>query len=136
MDKKSTPLTPKEIYQTIKEKPYRDGEALILDYVKATCIRFYVWENEQISACPKLADGFAEQVVDDFFYRSTNTVMPIIKTSKIRHIMNKPTHGGPRKGAGRKPGKKAYKNTKPKPTKVMRIPKSKVAAVIKLIKGN
>jgi hypothetical protein len=36
--------------------------------------------------------------------------------------MKKPTHGGPRKGAGRKPGKKAYVNTKPNPTKVMRVP--------------
>jgi hypothetical protein len=25
-------MTPKEIYQTIKEKPYRDGEALITAY--------------------------------------------------------------------------------------------------------
>jgi hypothetical protein len=34
----------------------------------------------------------------------------------------KKTHGGKRKGAGRKPGKKAYKNVAPKPTKVMRVP--------------
>lgn len=34
----------------------------------------------------------------------------------------KPTHGGKRKGAGRKPGKKAFKNALPNPTKVMRIP--------------
>jgi hypothetical protein len=27
-------MTPKEIYQTIKEKPYRDGEALITAYAE------------------------------------------------------------------------------------------------------
>jgi hypothetical protein len=36
--------------------------------------------------------------------------------------MNKPTHGGKRKGAGRKKGKKAFKKARPNPTKVMRIP--------------
>lgn len=47
----------------------------------------------------------------------------------------KPTHGGKREGAGRKPGKKAFKNVKKKEaTKVMRIPLSKVAAVKALLK--
>jgi hypothetical protein len=36
--------------------------------------------------------------------------------------MKKPTHGGQRKGAGRKAGKKAFKNTKPNPTTVRRVP--------------
>ena len=71
-------MTPKQIYQTIKEKPYRDGEALIIDFAKSMCISFYIWENEHISKCPKLADGFAEKTVNDFFYRSIENVMPII----------------------------------------------------------
>lgn len=49
--------------------------------------------------------------------------------------MKKKPHGGARKGAGRKPGKKAFVNvTKKEPTVVMRIPLSKVAAVKKLLK--
>lgn len=47
--------------------------------------------------------------------------------------MKKPTHGGKRKGAGRKPGKKAFKNVKPKPTKVMRVPVPLVEAVEEMI---
>lgn len=47
--------------------------------------------------------------------------------------MKKPTHGGPRKGAGRKPGKKAFKNAKPNPTKVMRIPLPLVPHVEEMI---
>ena len=47
--------------------------------------------------------------------------------------MKKPTHGGKRKGAGRKRGKKAFKNAKPNPTKVMRIPLPLVEAVNDLI---
>lgn len=44
------------------------------------------------------------------------------------------THGGARKGAGRKPGKKAFVNVEKKePTVVMRIPLSKVEAVKKLL---
>lgn len=42
-------------------------------------------------------------------------------------------NGGARKGAGRKPGKKAFKNAKPNPTKVMRIPIPLVEAVEDLI---
>lgn len=43
-----------------------------------------------------------------------------------------PTHGGPRKGAGRKPGR--FVNTEKKePTVVMRIPLSLVGKVEKLI---
>jgi hypothetical protein len=41
--------------------------------------------------------------------------------------------GGKRKGAGRKSGKKAFKNAKPNPTKVMRIPLPLVDAVEDLI---
>lgn len=47
--------------------------------------------------------------------------------------MKKSTHGGKRKGAGRKIGKKAFKKSKPNPTKVMRIPISIVEAVTELI---
>jgi hypothetical protein len=47
--------------------------------------------------------------------------------------LKKPTHGGPRKGAGRKSGKKAFKNAKPNPTKVMRIPLPLVEVVEDLI---
>jgi hypothetical protein len=47
--------------------------------------------------------------------------------------MTRKTHGGPRKGAGRKPGKKAFKTTKPNPTKVMRIPLPLVEAVEDMI---
>jgi hypothetical protein len=42
-------------------------------------------------------------------------------------------HGGPRKGAGRKTGKKAFKNAKPNPTKVMRIPLPLVEVVQDMI---
>ena len=46
----------------------------------------------------------------------------------------KHTHGGKRKGAGRKPGR--FKTTvKKEPTKVMRIPISKEQAVKDLIKS-
>jgi hypothetical protein len=48
-------------------------------------------------------------------------------------MKKKPTHGGKRKGAGRKPGKKAYVNVEPKPTKVMRIPIPLVEAVEDII---
>lgn len=47
--------------------------------------------------------------------------------------MKNKTHGGKRKGAGRKAGKKAYKNTQPKPTKVMRVPLPLVEHVQDLI---
>lgn len=43
------------------------------------------------------------------------------------------THGGQRKGAGRKAGKKAFKTAKPNPTVVMRIPKPLVEAVSEII---
>jgi hypothetical protein len=71
-------LTAKEIYTIIKEKPYRDGEALIIDYARSMCIGFYEWENEHVSACPKLMDGFAEKMVNDFFYKSVDTAMPTL----------------------------------------------------------
>lgn len=49
--------------------------------------------------------------------------------------MKKENRGGPRKGAGRKPGKKAFKNVKKKEaTKVMRIPISLVKKVEAMIK--
>jgi hypothetical protein len=44
--------------------------------------------------------------------------------------MKKKTHGGKRKGSGRP---KLNKSEKLEPTKVMRIPLSKVAAVLKAI---
>lgn len=48
----------------------------------------------------------------------------------------KKPHGGTRKGAGRKPGKKAFVNVaKKESTVVMRIPLSMVAAVKKLLKA-
>jgi hypothetical protein len=47
--------------------------------------------------------------------------------------MKKPTHGGPRKGAGRKPGKKAFKKSKPNPTEVRRIPLPLLEAVDDMI---
>jgi hypothetical protein len=78
MDMSYSVLTPKEIYQSIKEKPYRDGEALIIEYAKSMCIAFFKWENEHISCCPKLTEDFANKTVSDFFYKSVNTVMPII----------------------------------------------------------
>ena len=46
----------------------------------------------------------------------------------------KPTHGGKRKGAGRKKGYRKKKSELKEPTVVMRIPQSKVSAVKKLIK--
>lgn len=50
-------------------------------------------------------------------------------------MKKKTSHGGPRKGAGRKPGKKAFKNVKKKEdTKVMRIPLSLVKKVEAMIK--
>lgn len=42
-----------------------------------------------------------------------------------------PTHGGAREGAGRPEG-----TTRKEPTVVMRIPKSKVKAVLKLLKSS
>jgi hypothetical protein len=42
-------------------------------------------------------------------------------------------HGGKRKGAGRKSGKKAFKKVKPNPTKVMRIPLPLVEPVEEMI---
>jgi hypothetical protein len=47
--------------------------------------------------------------------------------------MKKPTHGGKRKGAGRKPGKKAFKEALPNPTKIMRIPLPLVETVEEII---
>ena len=47
--------------------------------------------------------------------------------------MKKSTHGGKRKGAGRKKGKKAFKKAKPNPTKVMRIPLPLVEPVSDMI---
>jgi hypothetical protein len=44
-----------------------------------------------------------------------------------------PTHGGPRKNSGRKPGYKMPKSKLKEKTVVMRIPVSKVEAVKKLI---
>lgn len=50
-------------------------------------------------------------------------------------MKKKSTRGGAREGAGRKPGKKAFKNTvKKEATKVIRIPLSLVPVVMKLIK--
>lgn len=49
--------------------------------------------------------------------------------------MNKqPTHGGKRKGAGRKPGFKLPKSMKKEPTVVMRIPKGLQSHVKDLVK--
>jgi hypothetical protein len=48
-------------------------------------------------------------------------------------MTKKPKHGGARKGAGRKSGKKAFKTAKPNPTKVMRIPLPLVPAVEDMI---
>lgn len=48
--------------------------------------------------------------------------------------MKKPTHGGKRKGAGRKKGFRMKESEKKEPTIVMRIPVSKVEAVKKLLK--
>jgi hypothetical protein len=47
--------------------------------------------------------------------------------------MKKSNHGGPRKGAGRKPGKKAFKKAKPNPTVIRRIPLPLVEHVDELI---
>ena len=44
--------------------------------------------------------------------------------------MKKPKHGGKRKGAGRP---KLKKSEKKEPTKVVRVPLSKLSAVMKLI---
>jgi len=48
-------------------------------------------------------------------------------------MINKTTHGGNRKGAGAKKKKECDKK---EPTKVMRVPLSRVAAVLKIIKSN
>lgn len=47
----------------------------------------------------------------------------------------KSTHGGHRENSGRKPGKKAFKNTEPRPTEVMRIPKPLVGFVKEMIEN-
>ena len=46
------------------------------------------------------------------------------------------THGGARKGAGRKAGFRMKKSDKKEPTVVMRVPKSLVPVVKKLIKDH
>jgi hypothetical protein len=49
--------------------------------------------------------------------------------------MKKQSHGGARKGAGRKPGKKAFKNVAKKPrTVVMRVPEQLVEYFKQIIK--
>jgi hypothetical protein len=48
-------------------------------------------------------------------------------------MKKKPTHGGARKGAGRKKGFRMKKSQLKEATKVMRIPVSKVGAVKKII---
>lgn len=50
--------------------------------------------------------------------------------------MKKPTHGGKRKGAGRKEGFRMKDSDKKEPTQVMRVPKSLVPKVKKLIKDH
>lgn len=47
--------------------------------------------------------------------------------------MKKPTHGGNRKGAGRKKGFRMKPEDKKEPTVVMRIPLSKIEAVKKVL---
>jgi hypothetical protein len=48
-------------------------------------------------------------------------------------MAKKAKHGGSRPRAGRKKGKKAFKNSKPNPTKVMRIPLPLVEHIEELI---
>lgn len=69
MEKKNIILYPKEIYQTIKEKPYRDGEVLIWKFVNAFCKSFYEWEN-RYSGNPPLAKGYSDKIVHQYFLKN------------------------------------------------------------------
>lgn len=74
------------------------------------------------------------QIYDSNTVNFEDILLSGIKNKKIRNSIKKPTHGGKRKGAGRKKG--SFKNVKPKePTVIKRIPISKLAAVEALIKG-
>ncbi len=58
-------MTAKEIYQTIKERPHRDGEALIIQYAKDFAANFCKWE-EVHSGNFELADGYIEKKIEKY----------------------------------------------------------------------
>lgn len=58
-------LTAKEIYDLIRNKPYKDGEQMIKDYAKNKLLEYKKWYKENYEGEPILHSFFIDKFINE-----------------------------------------------------------------------